>query len=107
MRLFALLTLFSHDEIEQEECVPHGGVLPSQAVEITAARRPEEITLVADAKGQLLRIRQLAFRSLKAQLFRWARMGGCAAAPPVLQAHVPDAPQQQRGEASVKKTDDL
>ena len=97
MGLFAFLALFSHDEIEQEECVPHGGVLPSQAVEITAARRPEKITLVADAKGQLLRIRQLAFRSLKAQLFRWAKMGGCAAAPPVLQAHVPDAPNSSGG----------
>ena len=30
-------------------------------------------------------------------LFRWARMGGCVAAPPVLQAHVPDAPNSSGG----------
>ena len=52
MRLFALLAEFCHDEIEQEERVPHGGVLPSQAVEISAARRPEKIALGADAEGQ-------------------------------------------------------
>ena len=40
-----------YDEVEQEERVPHGGVLPSQAVEISAARRPEKIALGTDAEG--------------------------------------------------------